>query len=247
VRASRKAREAVLTRLTALIGVRAFFCAQRMLMQGGARERSPMSTVERSDRQRDTSSDESERWTVAMPPILGEISSDEKPGPIAPGLLLRLASGTHFKPRPRAYKRRPLPRIATTENQKPDPEDEDCESRLRRALLRDNLLDLVPGAKLPKVVRPPMRPQSPAPETREARRPKNQRSISETNAAKHFRRQRRNKAERKALLVSQKTCHDCGRQLVLQSSGPDRAMLAERSESQVLVCRGCSTGPKEHG
>jgi hypothetical protein len=68
------------------------------------RERTQMTTLRSLNLQQE------ERWTMMLPPILGEISSEARPEPISPITLKRIAAHGN---------RRPLPRIATPENQRP--------------------------------------------------------------------------------------------------------------------------------
>lgn len=155
-----------------------------------------------------------ERWTTAVPGVLGEISSEATPEPIAPLLLYRIAAKGN------GGKKRPLPRIASPDNQQSAIEDEDGMECIPRPLM-------TPALKV---------------DTRGSRggnRRKSESECSQTVEARGFRKRRDRENRRRAnLLEFQPNCYDC-QQPMSVDAGSAHACFDKRDDAIVLVCQLC--------
>jgi hypothetical protein len=156
------------------------------------------------------------RWGIARPPILGEVSSEDRPaGPVSTRLLMSTAATQRAKPKPRR-----LPRFWTP---------------------ADGIAIMVPRSPVPVPVEEQAEFASYggddfAAEARaRSKARKKAKDKTRSKAAFAF------KAAKKALTPGQ-TCPDCGVELCDWHVFDRRPVFALRDGKSVLVCRKCNGG-----
>jgi hypothetical protein len=152
-------------------------------------------------------------WGLARPPVLGEVSSEERPGPVS----VRLLTNTAANP---PKKKRPLPRIWTP---------------------ADEIAIMVPRSPMP--VRPEEQASFASYGRDDFAAEARARSLSRKKSADRKRSKAAFafKAARKALTPGQK-CPDCGVELCDYHIFDRRPVFALRDGKSVLVCRKCNGG-----
>jgi hypothetical protein len=158
-------------------------------------------------------------WGLAKPPILGEVSSEERPGPVSKRLLLSTAAR---QPAP-VQKPKRLPRFWTP---------------------ADGIAVMVPRSPMPV---PPSEQAAFASFGGDDFTPGSEAQKAQSNARKKAADKARSraafafKAARKALTPGQK-CPDCGVELCDWGLFDLRPVFAARDGQSVLVCRKCNGG-----